>query len=186
MRHLSIESDFSTQSHLPQNITALQDLQTLKVGKFAMPSWVCILRNLRTLTLWHSECSSYPALETMPNLVELKIVTNGSCRELPKAFGKSSGFPRLRYLVISDFPLLEEWPDLGDGSMALLEIFYVEWCPKLKKNPEGLERLGRLREFCYTGTGTDAEFRERLREGGEVWNKIKAENPRVRIIDTFL
>ncbi|GLJ43076.1 hypothetical protein SUGI_0894090 [Cryptomeria japonica] len=138
-------------------------MQTLKAGKFAVPSWVCISRNLRTLTLGHSECSSYPALKTMPNLVELTLVTNKSCRQVPKAFGKSSGFHMLRYLVISDFPLLEEWPDLEDGSMILLELSILEWCPKLKKIPEGLERLGRLREFSYVGTGNDDEFRQKLR-----------------------
>ncbi|XP_057873853.2 disease resistance protein RPM1 [Cryptomeria japonica] len=178
IRHLSIASRLSTESHLPENITALQDLETLNVKKFVVPSWVSILINLRQLILFYCICSDYPALETMPNLVELKIYGNTNCRELPKAFVKSSGFPKLRFLLIEDFPLLEELPDLEDGAMAVLEKFRLRECPKLKKVPEGLERLRRLKEFNYFDSGTD-EFRETLSEGGQVRKKIKAKNPHV-------
>ncbi|GLJ20374.1 hypothetical protein SUGI_0370180 [Cryptomeria japonica] len=178
IRHLSIASRLSTESHLPENITSLQDLETLNVKKFVVPSWVCMLINLRQLILFYCICSDYPALETMPNLVELKIYGNANFRELPKAFVKSSGFPKLRFLLIEDFSLLEELPDLEDGAMAVLEKFRLRECPKVKKVPEGLEWLRRLKEFNYFESGTD-EFRETLGEGGQVRKKLKAKNPHV-------
>ncbi|GLJ19199.1 hypothetical protein SUGI_0344910 [Cryptomeria japonica] len=180
MRHLSIASGFSIESHLPHNLTALQDLQTLCLRKFVGPSWVCRLTNLKQLVLFNCDRSDYRALETMPNLIELRLEGNASCRRVSKAFGKSSGFPKLRFLNIEDFNLLEELPDLEDGAMAVLERFHLEWCPRVKKVPQGLERLRRLKELVYYETGTN-EFRARLNEGGEVWNKIKTKNPHVDI-----
>ncbi|XP_057871461.2 disease resistance protein RPM1 [Cryptomeria japonica] len=158
MRYLSIESHFSIESHLPHNITALQDLQTLCLGKFAVPSWVWMLTNLRQLTLFNCDCIDYPALETMPNLIELRLEGNKSCRKVPKAFGKSSGFPKLRFLIISDFPLLEELPDLEDGAMAVLEKFHLVRCPRVKKVPEGLKGLRGLLDFYCGMKGTDAHL----------------------------
>ncbi|GLJ19482.1 hypothetical protein SUGI_0351760 [Cryptomeria japonica] len=180
LRHLSIASNFSRELHLPQNISALNDLQTLSVQNFAFPSWVCTLTNLRQLILLSCVCSDYPALEAMPNLIELRLYGNESCREVPKAFGRSSGFSKLRLLEILDFPLLEELPDLEDGAMAVLKIFGLIGCPRVKKVPEGLDRLRGLKELSYGFSGTD-QFRDGLSEGGEVWNKIKAQNPHVSI-----
>ncbi|GLJ19205.1 hypothetical protein SUGI_0345020 [Cryptomeria japonica] len=180
MRHLSISSGFPTELHLPHNITALQYLQTLYLEYFAVPSWVCRVTNLTQLILKGSECSDYPALEAMPNLMEMRLMGHKNCRKVPKAFGKSSGFPKLKFLTISSFPLLEELPDLEDGAMAVLEKFNLEWCPRVKNVPEGLEQLRRLNSLVYYKSGTD-EFRDRLSEGGEVWDKIKAKNQHVNI-----
>ncbi|GLJ19693.1 hypothetical protein SUGI_0356700 [Cryptomeria japonica] len=179
MSRMSV-SGFSTESHLPQNITALKDLHTLELRKFAVPNWMCKLTNLRQLILWDCKGENYPPLETLPNLVRLALYGNVSCRELPEDFGKTSGFPNLRFLTISGFPLLEKLPDFEDGAMPVMENFRLVLCPRMKKVPQGLERLRRLREFYYRGTGTD-EFRERLNEGGEVWIKMKEKNPYVRI-----
>ncbi|XP_059074827.1 disease resistance protein RPM1-like [Cryptomeria japonica] len=180
MRDLSIASGLSTETHLPQNITALQDLQILALKRFAFPNWVCTVINLRQLTLKNCHSSDYPGLEAMPNLIRLKLDVNERCREIPKAFGKSAGFPKLRFLIIKDFPVLKELPDLEDGAMGMVEILHIVKCGRVKKVPEGVEGLRKLRVFRYGETGTD-QFRESLREDGEVWNKIKAKNPHVDI-----
>ncbi|GLJ46622.1 hypothetical protein SUGI_0982370 [Cryptomeria japonica] len=123
MRHLSISGSSSTEWHLPQNITALIDIQRLELANFAVPNWVSNLTDLKHLTLLNCGCINYPELEEMPNLVVLRLMGNESCREIPKALGKSSMFPKLRYLHVEYFPLLEEFSDLEDGVMAVLEKF---------------------------------------------------------------
>ncbi|GLJ21219.1 hypothetical protein SUGI_0388870 [Cryptomeria japonica] len=127
MRNLSLTSDSPRELYLPQNITALLDLHTLDLNKFGVTNWVCKLTNLRKLTSWGCNCKNYPALETLPNLVNLYLGFNESCTEVPKSFGNSCGFPKLRFLGIYNLPLLEELPDMEDGAMAALERFSVYW-----------------------------------------------------------
>ncbi|GLJ07398.1 hypothetical protein SUGI_0066110 [Cryptomeria japonica] len=105
--------------------------------------------------------------------------------ELPKVFGKSGGFSHLLFFTIWGFESLEELPGLEEGAMAYLEEFVLEefvlWdCPKLKKVPEGLEQLKKLKQLNYGCSGTNG-WSEILKEGGEYWKKIKAINPSITI-----
>ncbi|GLJ52331.1 hypothetical protein SUGI_1113050 [Cryptomeria japonica] len=131
----------------PERMSVMRDLEHLRLWKFAVPSWICCLTNLR---------------------------------ELPKAFGKSGGFPNLRFLRITDFPELEEFPEMEDGAMASLEKLTLSDCSNLNKVGEGLEQLKRVKEINIQSSGTN-ELRERLREDGRFWKKIKAINPYLNI-----
>ncbi|GLJ31420.1 hypothetical protein SUGI_0630450 [Cryptomeria japonica] len=187
MRRLEIRNEIDgmqgeSESDLPQfpeRMSAMRDLERL-MRDFAVPSWICCLTNLRYLWLWNCYCSNYPELQAMPNLVTLQLHKNKSCRELPKAFGKSGGFPRLRFLWIYDFSELEEFPEIEDGAMAYLENMELYSDKKLNKAGEGLERLKRLKDFRFEGSGTD-ELRETLKEGGMYWEKMKTINPHITI-----
>ncbi|GLJ14382.1 hypothetical protein SUGI_0232370 [Cryptomeria japonica] len=181
MRRLLIRNDTGIEfPRFPKKIRAMKLLESLALTSFAVPRWICDLANLRELELTGCDCSNYPELQRMPNLVRLELYENKKCIELPKAFGKSGGFPSLRFLTINYFSILEELPELEEGAMVFLEEFRLWNCMKVKKVGEGSERLKRLKEFKYYGSGTN-EVRELLKEGGEYWNKIIGNNPHVTI-----
>ncbi|GLJ13104.1 hypothetical protein SUGI_0205220 [Cryptomeria japonica] len=164
----------------PEVLKTMADLEKLQLENFSLTSCLFSFVNLRDLRLLRCHWSTYPQFENMLNLVSLQLEYNGSCTELPKGFGNSGGFPKLRFLLIRDFPRLVEFPELENGAMPHLEIFQLQLCLRVNKLPEGLERLKMLKEINYQLSGT-LELRERLKEGGQDWNKIKACNPRVLI-----
>ncbi|GLJ20148.1 hypothetical protein SUGI_0365760 [Cryptomeria japonica] len=133
--------------------------------------------NLTELVL--IECSDYPLLQSMPNLRSLVLRKGSRCKELPKKFGESGGFPKLVRLFMYDFPLLEELPALEEGAMQRLEVLWIYDCLRVKKIPDGLERLRRLKGIDVEQASS--ELAERLKEGGEDWNKIKANNSNIEI-----
>ncbi|GLJ52256.1 hypothetical protein SUGI_1111620 [Cryptomeria japonica] len=165
----------------PERMSAMRDLEHLSLYSFAVPSWICCLANLTYLYLFYCDCSNYPELQALPNLVSLTLWVNKRCRELPKAFGKSGGFPHLRFLGIYYFDELEEFPEMEDGGMAWLEKLGIYDCKKLNKVGDGLERLKRLKEINLRRSGID-ELRETLKEGGIYWKRIKAINPHITIV----
>ncbi|XP_057846811.1 putative disease resistance protein At1g58400 [Cryptomeria japonica] len=165
----------------PATMKSFKDLETLHLCRFSVPSWLCLSGNLRELVLTY--CSSdYPALQTIPNLEVLSLIGNQTCTKLPKHFGESRGFSRLVQLSVQGFPLLEEFPALEDRAMQRLKILKIWDCPRVKKVPDGLEKLKTLKTIeCSGSYGGVNELMERLQEGGEDWNSIKAYNPRVTI-----
>ncbi|KAH9328303.1 hypothetical protein KI387_000411 [Taxus chinensis] len=183
MQHFTLFNSMQMGSDLPvfpENLKAMADLEKLEIAYFAVTSCLCSFANLRELRLISCQWSNYPEFEKLPNLVSFYLNGNVGCTELPKAFGKSSGFPKLRFLAINYFYQLEAFPELEDGAMPCLELIILWGCDELKKVPEGLELLKSLKEFSYFNTGT-SELRERLKEGGQDWNIIKARNPHMII-----
>lgn len=168
------------QSDLPQfpeKLSATVDLEHLSLVGFAVPSWICrSISTLRYLSLWHCHCSDYPELQQIPNLVTLVLWSNNSCKELPDAFGKSGGFPSLRFFSIRNFPELVEFPKIENEAMRCLEKLELQHCEKLNKVGEGLEQLRRLKECSFEYSGT-AALREVMKENGIYWEK----NPQVII-----
>ncbi|GLJ19630.1 hypothetical protein SUGI_0355530 [Cryptomeria japonica] len=59
------------------------------------------------------------------------------------------------------------------------QIGYVH-CPLVKKVPEGLEQLKRLKRISVVVAS--GELEDRLKEGGEDWNKIKVKNSNIVIV----
>ncbi|GLJ52452.1 hypothetical protein SUGI_1115600 [Cryptomeria japonica] len=182
MRRLDVRNKIA-QTDLPQfpeRMNEMRNLKHLRLEYFAVPSWICCFANLMFLYLQNCDCSNYPELQEMPNLVSLWLDVNRRCKEVPKAFGKSGGFPHLRFFSIHDFPELEEFPEIEDGAMPWLEKLELWRCRKLNKVGEGLERLKRLKEFNFELSEKD-ELREMLKEGGIYWEKIKTANPEIII-----
>ncbi|GLJ52631.1 hypothetical protein SUGI_1120180 [Cryptomeria japonica] len=179
MRHLKILNEGTEFLQFSEKMRAMKHLERLSLWKFIMPSWIHELANLRVLDLNNFECNEFPELQAMPNLVALKIEGNESCRKLPKAFGKSGGFPQLRFLHLAQLYSLKELPELEDGAMPCLQQLYI--VEIYLKKVEGLERLKRLELFDYWLSIPKHESWETLKEGGEYWKKIKAINPRVHI-----
>ncbi|GLJ19683.1 hypothetical protein SUGI_0356570 [Cryptomeria japonica] len=123
----------------PEKMNVMKDLQQLYLSRFSVPSWICGMENLTDLFL--DECCDYSSLQKMPRLRLLCLRNDSKCRELPKEFGESGGFPKLVKLQIEDFPLLEELPALEEGAMPRLEGLGIMNCPLVKRVPEGLEQI---------------------------------------------
>ncbi|XP_057859270.2 putative disease resistance protein RGA3 [Cryptomeria japonica] len=133
---VGMRCESESESDLPQfseRMSTMRDLEYLKLYYFAVPSWIC------HLYLSNGHCSNYPELQAMPNLVSLDLHYNKRCREVPKAFGKSGGFPHLRFLFIDEFPKLEEFLEMEDGAMTCLEKLRLRNCEKVNKMGEGLD-----------------------------------------------
>lgn len=150
MRRLVLKNEMWVGSeidlpHIPENMIAMKHLESLHLEFFAVPSWICGLANLRELQLKSCDCGDYPELQRLPNLVSLILKGNRRCRELPKSFGKSGGFPHLRFFRIEEFSELVEFPELEEGAMACLEELKLVRCPNVKKVGKALERLRRLK-----------------------------------------
>ncbi|GLJ53657.1 hypothetical protein SUGI_1144500 [Cryptomeria japonica] len=190
MRHLRIINKFEYASsanveemelpQFPKKMRALKHLESPTIEGFVVPSWICELANIRELELKWFEFTDFPELQTMPNLLLLRLVGNEKCTELPKAFVKSGGFPQLRILQLYSFSSLTEFPEFKDGAMASLQQFNLWYCPKVKK-VEGLHLLKKLERFNYYDSEGENECWETIKKGGEYWNRIKAINPHVAI-----
>lgn len=131
---------------------------------------------LTDLTL--EKCSAYTSLQKMPNLQLLVLKNDSKCRAMPKEFGESRGFAKMARLHIKDFPILKELSALEDGAMQSLEGLWIKNCLRVKRVGQGLERLRRLKRISVVEKASE-ELKDRLKEGGEDWNGIKANNPRI-------
>ncbi|GLJ14377.1 hypothetical protein SUGI_0232320 [Cryptomeria japonica] len=180
MSRLNIWNMMNASALFSEKMRTMRDLESLQLYSFVVPGWICDLANLRELELRGCLCIDYPALQRMPNLVRLVLDGDYLCRELPKAFGKSGGFPHLRFFTIQFFINLEEFLKLEEGAMACLEEFRLQHCWNVKKVGEGLERLKRLKVFDFTSS-RKGEVREALKKGGKYCKKIKVINSRVTI-----
>ncbi|GLJ20366.1 hypothetical protein SUGI_0369820 [Cryptomeria japonica] len=161
----------------PVSMAAMENVEKLFLWNFDVPSWVCGFQKLRVIEIC-GNCSSYPELETMPSLECLFLFHNHKCTALPPTFGESSGFQKLRFLEISEFPLLEELPEFDDRTMPRLEKLSINSCTSLKKVPDGLEHLKRLKRIQVSASPV---IRSALEGGGVYRTKIKANNPNVVI-----
>ncbi|GLJ21021.1 hypothetical protein SUGI_0384130 [Cryptomeria japonica] len=56
---------------LPKKMTAMKDLESLIVWRFAVGSWICDMANLKELELECCDSTDYLELQKMPNLVRL-------------------------------------------------------------------------------------------------------------------
>ncbi|GLJ52907.1 hypothetical protein SUGI_1127070 [Cryptomeria japonica] len=178
MRHLTVENCLPfPDCPFPEELEIMRDLETLQLHKFAVTSSLCSFVDLRELRLQRCHWNSYPEFQKMPNLMSLQLDSNRSCTEIPAAFGKSGGFPKLRFMLIRDFPGLDEFPELEDGAMPHLEVFKLHKCHNLSEL-RGLEKLKMLKEFNYHRS---FGLWFRLQEGGQDWREVKARNPQVII-----
>ncbi|GLJ19564.1 hypothetical protein SUGI_0353590 [Cryptomeria japonica] len=161
----------------PKKMNVMKDLQQLGLCRFSVPSWICDMVNLTELSL--VECTGYKSLKNMPNLQTLTLMGDSRCRQFPKNFGASGGFPKLVKLRIVQFRIVEELPALEVGAMQRLQLLHICDCPWVKKVPKGFELLTRLKRIVVDEASD--QLMESLKEGGEDWNKIKANNFNIEI-----
>ncbi|XP_059074974.1 disease resistance protein RUN1-like [Cryptomeria japonica] len=142
------------------------ELESIKDGILAR------LVKMRNLTMVNDASYEGNLLEEMLGMKDLEYLYLERVR-------KARGIRQLCYFKIRDFSVLEEFPELEDGAMPHLELLEVARYSNLNKIPRGLELLKCLKRCGFKWTGVD----DMLEEGGELWEKIKANNSNV-IINT--
>ncbi|KAH0469964.1 hypothetical protein IEQ34_001522 [Dendrobium chrysotoxum] len=141
-----------------------QSLENFKIDKFfgrRFPNWmvsssfkIC-LPNLTKLTFWNiKSCTQLPPLGQLSELRELDIVHVIKVKKIGTEFFGSdvnstrTAFPKLKWLLISDFPKLEEWSfgiEVEQNTSSRLKLLpclqklTLMYCPLLKQLPEGLK-----------------------------------------------
>jgi hypothetical protein len=180
----------------------LKELQVTNYGGFMFPSWLTdpSLCKLVSICLEScQECKVLPPLGLLPALKSLHIyqmhglvsVDHGFCG-LGMNHGVK-GFPSLESLTFHDMPNLEVWTGLNAEDMPHLHQLIVVDCPKLiclpsihflssLKNLEisqcpilqSLPDEGLPDSFKALIILDSAILKERFREGGVDWSKIRA------------
>ncbi|GLJ06704.1 hypothetical protein SUGI_0045740 [Cryptomeria japonica] len=183
MRILTIENNVECDNPPPlsEKMIAMKDLEFIYLRNFAMPNWIYVFSNMMKLCLFEIHSAEYPALQMMPNLRSLELLQNKNCKALPGGFWKPGGFPQLCFFHISMFDQLEELSEKEEGAMPRLQRLHVRFCASLNRVPVGLELLKSLKACSFGATEVDHLFKE----GGELWNKMKASNPNF-IYEEFL
>ncbi|KAL5708277.1 hypothetical protein ACHQM5_019091 [Ranunculus cassubicifolius] len=124
--------------------------------------------SLVKLYLGYTEISEDP----MPTLEKLQHLEYLEFYELKckRMVCSRDGFPQLQHLSLHDLKELEEWI-VEEGAMPCLTTLLIRYCKKLKKIPEGVKFLTKLKKLDVIGMSET--FRERVKEGGEDWQTVQ-------------
>ncbi|KAL6180906.1 hypothetical protein ACLB2K_047564 [Fragaria x ananassa] len=108
-----------------------------------LPHWISSLQNLVRLFLKWSRLKEDPLvhLQDLPNLVHLELlqVFDGESLHF-----KAGGFPSLKLLGIDKLDELQS-VTIDEGAMPCLEKLIIQRCKSLKKVPNGIEHLTKLK-----------------------------------------
>ncbi|XP_058114365.1 putative disease resistance protein At1g50180 [Magnolia sinica] len=168
LQSLSVESVKHTLSLPP--LSHLLKLCKLRLcGKLRkLPESNEFPTNLTKLTLDGSSLKEDP-IATLEKLKNLQILRLHQKSYLGKKITCSKeGFPRLKSLNLQSLHKFEEWI-LEEGAMPSLLHLRINYCNQLKKLPEGMKPTLKKLELLWMPD----KFKERVREGGEDWDKIQ-------------
>ncbi|RWR84797.1 putative disease resistance protein [Cinnamomum micranthum f. kanehirae] len=173
LRSLKIQGTLSLyQIALSNFIGKQKNLESLHLDGHL--KWLPALQDsaisLTKLVLKFSKLSedSMAALEKLPKLQLLKLL-NGSY-EGKKMCCSVRAFPVLVVLEINSCTELEDWT-VEEGAFSNLRRLKIRMCSELKMIPEGFRRVTTLQELVLSMQPRN--FRERVRENGLDWFKIK-------------
>jgi hypothetical protein len=162
MRHLTLKFDVKqhdvVMQDLPEDMQNMKKLQVLNLGFYhgiSLPNCICDFEQLEKLNLYDCyQLAQLPPLERLPNLRVLSLRMCTKLRELKiGTWASASGFPLLESLHLQDLPLLESMTTSSSNvfwneeAMPVLQFLKISRCPLLKKLPNGLEKLPKLRQI---------------------------------------
>eukprot|EP01018_Ginkgo_biloba_P014683 Gb_01302 [translate_table: standard] len=125
-------------------------------------SFISNLKSLRVLDLSWTGISSLPKSRKSETLTSLETLRGFIFME------GQSGL-RIEDLKVDKLDSLEEFPDLEYGAMPCLKSLWVWNCGRLKKRPDGLERLINLEEIDVQLCGGW----QTMKAGGEDWKRLR-------------
>lgn len=126
--------------------------------------------NLSKLTLeeTHLMGDQIKLVQDLPKLRKLYLRMGAFKSE--KIVVSPRGFPQLEFLSLLGLCELEEWT-VGKGAMPNLRSLHIGYCWGLEAVPAGLQNISTLKELIINRMYR--QFCNRLREGGEDFDKIK-------------
>ncbi|XP_052172030.1 LOW QUALITY PROTEIN: probable disease resistance protein At1g58602 [Diospyros lotus] len=98
-----------------------------------------------------------PTLEMLPNLSYLSLLNAFVGKEVVCSIG---GFPRLQRLSLLNMHNLEEWR-VEEGAMPILSQLWIASCKELKKIPDGLKFISKLKSLVIRNM--PRAFQDRVR-----------------------
>ncbi|XP_058115374.1 probable disease resistance RPP8-like protein 2 [Magnolia sinica] len=166
-----VVSPFSNPYPCPP-ISNLQHLYKLHLsGTFVkLPESHEFSPNLTKLTLEKTRLVHDPmtTLEKLTNLRILRLVFNSCVGK--EMVCSAEGFPQLESLELEGLRHLTEWR-VEVRAMRSLLYLRISSCNQLKMLPEGLQHVTKLRKLELSFM--PQSFKNRLRNGGEDWHKIR-------------
>ncbi|KAL5707891.1 hypothetical protein ACHQM5_018743 [Ranunculus cassubicifolius] len=108
-----------------------------------------------------------PTLEKLQHLEYLSFEGNFVHKRIVCS---RSGFPQLQHLRLEYLEELEEWI-VEKGAMPCLIALVIDSCRRLKKIPEGVKFLTKLKQLDVIEM--PKTFRERVKEGAEDWQSVQ-------------
>ncbi|KAE8725207.1 CC-NBS-LRR class disease resistance protein [Hibiscus syriacus] len=143
---------------------------SLDVEVSELPQYDHLSPNLAYINLrWCKlEEDPMPTLEKLPNLRVLELHEEAFTGK--EMFCSAQGFPKLESLSLIHLDHLVEW-EVEEGAMPCLRQLQIEWCRGLMMLPGGLRFVTTLQQLKIEGM--PKEFKERVEEGGEDFNKVQ-------------
>ncbi|KAJ7563038.1 hypothetical protein O6H91_03G094400 [Diphasiastrum complanatum] len=122
-RQLTIKN-FRRCRSLPAEMQSLAELETIVLSYFdnlvRLPDWITSFVNLKRLEVDNcANLSHIPALDALPQRMEVRLMRCESLKELPTSFTRAGAFPLLHTLEVNACSLLA-FPALENGTMPKL------------------------------------------------------------------
>jgi Leucine-rich repeat (LRR) protein len=156
LTHLRIEGQNCQHVLLPGNISALTELEELRLYSF---------HNLKTLPAW------------MPDFKKLRSLSVTECdhlERLPGSFTHRGAFPALIEFKLEGCINLVEFPEVEGDAMPKLQTLNLSRCKSLGSLPLSLEVLTNLRNLDLQWCTTDLKRSCRKnRENSLIWRSFR-------------
>lgn len=119
---------------------------------------------------FHSELKNQQlkVLQNLPNLLELQIVSDACNGE--KLHFKEGSFPKLNLLKLQDLKHLSSLI-IEKGALPSLENLHIGPCPHLKKEPNNIQQLKKLKYVMFYDM--PSEFVESILQRSRLYRNIK-------------
>ncbi len=156
LTHLCIEGEKCERVLLPGNISALTQLEDLRLYRFyklkTLPAWMPDFKKLRSLTVTWCTC----------------------LERLPGSFTHCGAFPALIEFKLQGCINLVEFPEVKGGAIPKLRTLVMNGCLCLESLPVSLEVLTNLRNLDVQGCTNDLKRSCRKnRENSLIWRSFR-------------
>jgi hypothetical protein len=155
LTRLVIDGKIDRRMELPQNISALTNLEILELG----------LQNVKTLPAGMAY--------SLKQLQELRLFHLNKLEHLPKSFTSCDAFPALIEFSLISCSSLVEFPEVDEGALPNLRRLNFQCCNSLGTLPLSLELLTSLRKIFIVCCGATMQESYRINcEKSSIWRSL--------------
>ncbi|XP_062083373.1 putative disease resistance protein At1g50180 [Humulus lupulus] len=172
LRHLQLKSHRVDAIDVVPVILSYPQIYKLKVwGRIVqLPEYNQFSPNLVKLSLTRTDLKDDP-MPTLEKLSSLRVLSlDDFSYKGNEMVCSKGGFPQLESLQIIYLKNLKEWK-VEEGALSSLHFLRIVSCWKLRRVPDGLRYITTLEEMKIEDM--PREFKERLEEGGEDFDRVE-------------